>query len=126
MIILNFAHPLTQSQLDQLAKLLQKPVERVIEVKCHFDTQTAFHDQLLQVLESLSLSSVEWQTLPIIINPPSLSPIACVLLSVLHGKMGYFPDTIRLRPVANASPPLYEVAEILRLNLYRESARQKR
>ncbi|MGH2522324.1 MAG: CRISPR-associated protein Csx15, partial [Anaerolineales bacterium] len=44
----------------------------------------------------------------------------------LHGRMGYFPPLIRLRPVQEALPPRYEVAEILNLQAVRDGARLKR
>jgi hypothetical protein len=40
--------------------------------------------------------------------------------------MGYFPACLRLRPVAGARPPRYEVAELLDLQAMRDAARGKR
>jgi hypothetical protein len=48
------------------------------------------------------------------------------LLAELHGQMGYFPSCLRMRPVANARPPRYEVAEVLDLQAVRDAARAKR
>jgi hypothetical protein len=48
------------------------------------------------------------------------------LLAELHGRMGYFPTCIRMRPVAGARPPRYEVAEALDLQTVRDRARQTR
>jgi len=49
-----------------------------------------------------------------------------VLLAELHGRMGYFPPIVRLRPVPNALPPRFEVAEIINLQAVREAARTRR
>ena len=40
--------------------------------------------------------------------------------------MGYFPPIVRLRPIEDALPPRYEVAEILNLQAARDAARLKR
>jgi hypothetical protein len=62
----------------------------------------------------------------LLINPPSLSAIAVLVLAELHGRMGYFPSIIRLRPVPGSMPPQFEVAEILNLHSVREKARLER
>jgi len=49
-----------------------------------------------------------------------------VLLAELHGRCGYFPPCIRLRPAQGPVPPQYEVAEVLNLQAVRDAARQKR
>jgi len=40
--------------------------------------------------------------------------------------MGYFPPCVRLRPVKDALPPRFEVAEVLNLQAVRDGARRKR
>lgn len=57
---------------------------------------------------------------------PSLNFIAAVLLAELHGRMGYFPTIVRLRPVADATPRRFEVAELIDLQSVRDVARIKR
>jgi hypothetical protein len=58
--------------------------------------------------------------------PPALNFIAVTLLAELHGRMGYFPSCVRMRPVPGAVPPRYEVAEVLALQKVREEARMRR
>ena len=48
------------------------------------------------------------------------------MLAELHGRLGYFPPVLRLRPVEGALPPRFEVAEILNLQDVRDAARAKR
>jgi len=72
------------------------------------------------------LAPQEWQTASILVNPPSLNFITALVLAELHGRMGYFPPVVRLRPVKEALPPRYEVAEILNLQAVRDAARLKR
>ena len=40
--------------------------------------------------------------------------------------MGYFPPVIRMKPVENALPPRFEVAEIINLQAIRDAARKER
>ncbi len=76
-------------------------------------------------MAGIPLSPEELQTAPVLINPPSLNFITAVLLAELHGRMGYFPPVVRLRPAAGL-PPRYEVAEILNLQAIRDAARRTR
>jgi hypothetical protein len=76
--------------------------------------------------DQVGLSPAEWQMLPILVNPPSLNFIAVALLAELHGRCGYFPTHLRLRPVQGSMPPQYEVAEVLDLQATRDAARRRR
>jgi len=126
MIFLNFSHPLTAGHLAQSEALTGQVVERVIDAPVQFDVTASFVTQIIDLVNGIGLSPVEWQTLPILINPPALNIIAVTLLAELHGRMGYFPPVVRLRPVADALPPRYEVAEIINLQAVRDAARRNR
>ena len=58
--------------------------------------------------------------------PPALNFAAVTLIAHLHGRMGYFPPIVRTRPVPDALPPRFEVAEIINLQDVRQRARRKR
>jgi hypothetical protein len=126
MILLNFSHPLTDEQLGRIRELTGQPVERVLALPAQFDHQLPFEAQLDTVLAQVDLTPDQWQTASILINPPSLNFITALVLAELHGRMGYFPPIVRLRPIADALPPRYEVAEILNLQRTRDAARLKR
>ncbi len=126
MLLLNFAHPLTPSHLKRLEELTGQVITRVVEIKTHFDDNVSFAEQIQALVESVGLSSGEWQITPLLINPPSLNVIAVLLMVELHGRCGYFPPAIRLRLRPGQIPPAYEVAEILNLQQLREQARQTR
>jgi len=126
MFLLNFSHPLTPEQLAQIETLTGQRVERLIAAPAQFDPQAPFGPQLAALLEAVPLTPEAWQSTPILVNPPALNFIAVLLLAELHGRMGYFPPVVRLRPVAGALPPRYEVAEILNLQAVRDQARAKR
>jgi len=126
MILLNFSHPLTPQQIDQIETLTGQTVERVIAAPVQFDNGQPFLPQLQALMAQLPLTPEELQTLPILVNPPALNVIALLLMAELHGRMGYFPPILRLRPVAEATPPRFEVAEIINLQSVREDARKER
>lgn len=126
MILLNFAHPLTNEQAAQIEALAGQPLERVIALPAQFDPRQPFAPQLVALVEQVPLSPEEWQTAPILVIPPALSAIAGLALAELHGRMGYFPPLVRLRPVEAALPPRFEAAEILNLQVVRDRARGRR
>lgn len=125
MILLNFAHPFTQEQLDSIKRLAGE-MPRIISAPTQFDPNYPYMPQLDALMEKISLSSHEWQTEPILVNPPSLSAIAGLVLAELHGRMGYFPSILRISPVKNVTPPQFNVEEILDLKNVRDRAREKR
>ena len=126
MIVLNFSHPLTDAHIAQINALVDEPVSQVIDLLVQFDNQQPFAAQFNALVERIPLSPAELQTTPVLVNPPSLNFITGLLLAELHGRMGYFPPILRLRPVEDSLPPRYEVAEILNLQRQRETARTKR
>jgi hypothetical protein len=126
MILLNFSHPLTPGQQAEIEALIHQPIERVLPVPVHFDHQQAYLPQLAQMMESIPFPPQELQSASILVNLPSFNAIAALLLAELHGRMGYFPPVIRLRPVEGALPPRFEVAEVVNLQAVRDSARKER
>ncbi|MBN2007618.1 MAG: hypothetical protein JXA21_30015 [Anaerolineae bacterium] len=126
MIILNFSHPLTPTHLAQVEGLTGQSVERVIEVNSQVDVQQPLAPQVAAMANAAGLSSTEWQTAPLLVNLPALNFSAAVLLAELHGRCGYFPPCVRLRPIAGQVPPQYELAEVLDLQAVREAARRQR
>jgi hypothetical protein len=126
MIILNFAHPLTSRQLDQVAALVGNVPERVEDVRSQFDLEQPFNQQIIRLLDNLDISTQQWQAGGWLIVLPSLNYAAAVLLAELHGRMGHFPTILRLRPVAGALVTEYDVAEIINLEAVRAEARTRR
>jgi hypothetical protein len=124
--LINFSHPLTSEQISQVEILIGQKIDRILNLTVQFDVGQPFLPQLQALLGSLELTAEEWQSLPILINPPALNVITALLLAELHGRMGYFPAILRLRPVKGSLPPRFEAAEILDLQSVRETARQKR
>ena len=126
MILLNFSHPLTDEQIRSIEEITGQKVEQVVSINSQVDTQQPLAPQVVALADKVGLSPEEWQTLPILVNPPSLNYIAVTLLAELHGRCGYFPAHLRLRPVPDAVPPRFEVAEIINLQAVRDAARVRR
>ncbi len=126
MLLLNFAHPFTDEQVSKIEEITDQPVDRSIDFNSQIDTQQPLIPQVLALVDQAGLSAAEWQMLLILVNPPSLNFVAVTLLAEIHGRCGYFPPVIRLRPVQDSLPPRYEVAEVINLQKIRDTARTKR
>jgi len=126
MILLNFSHPLTDEQKAQIEALTKGSIEQIIALPIHFNHDQPFLPQLREILKTVTFTPEEWQTAPIIVNLPSYNYIAALALAELHGRMGYFPPILRLKPVEGALPPRFEVAEVINLQAVRDDARHFR
>jgi hypothetical protein len=126
MLILNFTHPLTKDQQAQIENLANASIDEVRTITVQINQEEPLEPQITALVNSVDLTSEEWQTRPLLINPPGYAPAAFVLLAELHGRIGHFPSLIRLRPVADSIPTTYEVAELINLQAIREHARRRR
>ena len=125
MLILNFTHPLISEQRTQIESLASTPIEEVRDIPVQINQEELLEPQIISIVDATGLSSEEWQTLPLLVNPPGYAPAAFVLLAELHGRIGHFPTLIRLRPKPGPMTS-YEVAELLNLQSIREAARRRR
>lgn len=126
MLLINFAHPMTNEQRAQVEYLTGQVVNDVRGQMPQFDPDRPLAEQVPALVDAVGLSPNAWQTTPLIVNPPGLAPAAAVVLAELHGRMGYFPSILRLRAVPNTTPTRYEVAEIINLQALRDAARYRR
>lgn len=126
MIILNFSHPLTEEQVTRIEELTRGKVQQVLALPTQFSHDAPFLPQLQEALKQAPFSAQEWQTLPLLVNLPSFNYISALALAELHGRMGYFPPIIRMKPVQGALPPRFEVAEVINLQAVRDEARKSR
>lgn len=125
MLILNYTHPLTPDQIEQITALLgTTPEIRTIPVQ--IDHSQPLDAQIAALIDAAGLTTEAWQTTPLIINPPGFAPAAAALCAELHGRSGHFPTLLRLRPIASSTPTRYEVAELLNLQAVRDQARERR
>ena len=126
MILLNFSHPLSAEQLLLAESLVSSKFTSIIDIKTHLDHQTSFPSQVKKLVSDISLTSQQWQNSKILLVPPSLSIVSCILLSELHGRMGYVPAVLRVKPVPGSTPPVFEPAEVLNLQAIRDASRENR
>ena len=126
MLILNYAHPLTAEHRAQIAALVGQDIEEVRDLATHLDVARPFAEHARALADAAGLAPEAWQTRPLVVVPPALNVAALALVAELHGRMGYFPPVVRLRPVEHALPPRFEVAEIVNLQEIRAAARQSR
>ncbi|HID53250.1 MAG TPA: hypothetical protein EYP41_14610 [Anaerolineae bacterium] len=126
MIILNFTHPLTETQKEQIEAMGGQPVTAVYPIPVQLDNRQPFAPQIAALLNAVPLTPEQWQVEPILINPPAYAPAVAVLLAQIHGRTGCFPAIIRIRPVPGSIPTRYEVAELINLQQLRNAARVNR
>ena len=84
-----------------------------------------FAQQIKQMVTATGLTSAEWQGRRILIVPPGHAPATAVLLAELHGRMGYFPEIVRIRPNPDSEEP-YGVGELITLQTIRDKAHRRR
>lgn len=126
MLIVNFSHVLAEAHVAAVERLTGRAVSRVIEVPTHFDESRPFTEQARALVDAAGLTPGEWQTEELLFVLPSYNYAAALVLAELHGRTGYFPAVLRLRPVAGSTPPRFEAAEILNLQTVRDAARRQR
>ena len=81
-----------------------------------------FVENVQHFVTEIPLSEDQWQTAEIVVVPASYAPVWSVVLSALHGRMGYFPDVVHIRPVSGSGRK-YEVAGIIQLQQIRNQNR---
>lgn len=124
MLIINFSHPLTESQLKKIEEITGEKVVEIKNIQTQFDNEKPYHEQIEDLVKRCGLTPEEWGKLPILIVPPALNFIAVSLLAAIHGLTGYFPSVVRLKPVGAIRR--FEVAEIINLGEIRERFRTLR
>ncbi|QDT15045.1 CRISPR-associated protein Csx15 [Alienimonas californiensis] len=125
-MIVNLSHPLSKAQRRALRDLVGEAAEPVRELPLHLDHARPLAPQVRAAVDGAGLSGRDWQTEPVLLVPPGFAPAACAVLAELHGRCGYFPPVVRLRPVPGSVPPAFEVAEAVDLAAVRDLARAGR
>jgi transcriptional regulator with XRE-family HTH domain len=122
LLLLNFAHPLTESQKARIEELTGIPLEKMMDIPTLINEAEPLGPQVADLLDAIDLSIEDWHTCHILVNPPGYAPAAFLLLAEIHGRSGHFPGFVRLRPI-QGSVTTYEVAEIINLQAVRDAAR---
>src|SRR5438270_3519497 len=125
MLILKCSRPMIDQQIAQIEVLGGERIKEVRTVPVQIDQEEMLEPQVRAIVDAVGLTAEEWQTYPLLINPPGYAPAAFVLLAELHGRIGHFPVLVRLRP-KHGAVTTYEVAELLNLQTIREEVRRHR
>lgn len=126
MQVINFSHPLTSEQIAQIEGQLGRSVDDTRNVRVQLDLNQPFVPQVVDLVDSLGITAEQWQTGNFLFVLPALSAAAAIVVAELHGRTGYFPAIVRLRPVPDALVTTFEVAEIVGLGSVRHKAREMR
>jgi hypothetical protein len=126
MILINFGHPLKGEILEEIQRVTGKSIKRIYDRPVKFDMELPFDAQAFTIVEEIGLSSLEWQTEQILVNPPSHPLMALTVIAELHGRMGYFTAVLRLKQQKDSVPPCFIFAEVLDLQAVRDQARLQR
>jgi hypothetical protein len=110
MIIVNFGHPITSKQQDQIIQLAGGPIDRIVNVPCQIDMAQPLVPQITAILESAGLTDQEWQQA--IINLPALSTSTYLFLHWYVTRFGRWPQVLRIVH-SGTMPPEFVVSEIL-------------
>ncbi|CAM4079090.1 CRISPR-associated protein Csx15 [Deinococcus marmoris] len=123
-LILNFSHPLTPRQQQDLGERFGPAEERRIPV--HVPDGQSLKDAARGLLDRADLTSEEWQTRPLLLIVPGLAPLTACLLADLHGRCGYFPGLVVIRPDPEGIPGTFHVSETVNLQEIRQGSRSRR
>ena len=69
MILLNFSHPFTIEQLQELEKLTGSKIDRVVEIVAQIDPRQPIAPQESAMADRVGLTTEEWQAAHLLVNP---------------------------------------------------------
>lgn len=127
-LILNFSgHPVLDAQKRDIGQMMHWSSSEVINVPIgNVPEDHNFISSIEKAVQKIALSPEEWQSTPVVVIPAGYSQIWSVVMAELHGRLGYFPDVVRLRESSTVSNEKFEVAEIMNLREVRHNSRDKR
>lgn len=140
MIVLNYSHPFTKQQKEELFAFLETDPEKVTfkDVRVQLPADTEVYDYVNELAAHAPQSHYglsnqgyfqgdptpeeDEEMEPFVVNFPGLSPafdddyiVAVALFDLLHD-LSNFAGWIVMRPVPGSIPTTYRVAELIRFN----------
>lgn len=127
-LVLNFSgHPVSETQRTAMQQQLGWPQLTVIEARLgNVPESRRFVGEVRSYIGQIDLPPEEWQRRHLAVIPAGYAPAWSVLLAELHGRLGYFPDMVRLRPTRGPGEEKFEVVEVVSLRDIRNEARSRR
>lgn len=99
-IVLNFSHPFTDTQGDEIARLVgdEWGIQPIGDLSRQYRYNTAeeLAEQVREQVAAAGISPWAWQNCKIVVNLPAHSGGAMIALVEMHGRMGYFPTVLRV------------------------------
>lgn len=121
MILLNFAHPLHPSVVQALGGT----GITVVTCPVNLDMSQDFVPQIKAIISDMSKKLKIEHSLEadrVLVNLPGLATAAALILAELHGRIGHFPEIIRLKQ----NEGIFVLAETVDLQTVRNQARTTR
>jgi hypothetical protein len=122
-ILLNFGHPLDETQVEQAKRIIGASIDEIIDVPGQLVDNQPYLPQVERLIQQVGFTPEEWQSLPLVVNVHPFAPAASAVLAWLHGLRGYFPDILRM--ARNEQTGHFDVVEVLPLQSIRNQIRQK-
>ena len=128
MIILNFSHPLTDNQKEQIRKKLSVSIKewhesKILRINCYINIDRPLSEQINNILDNIPENV--WHK-HILFIPPPIAHSAILITISIRERCGYYPQSIRIKRERKSLPPRYVIAEVINLNDFREQSRAKR
>lgn len=112
--VINFSHPITQEQMEQIMRLTGAQTSWYLEQPVMVDFKQPLVPQIRELVDNVEKSLWTWEGPPIVVLPPGSSLVAVVLIAELYRRMGKFP--ICAIRASSGMPPEFVVTEIIDLN----------
>jgi hypothetical protein len=113
MVILNFSHPLTLEQIEQLKEKLHVSTFTVETVPVQIDQTQPLTPQIEQLMHFLTTLHVSADK--VILHLPGFAPAAACVIAQFYHMTERWPRFIRLTPVHAVGQTRYDIFEIVDL-----------
>lgn len=123
LLVLGFSHPITDPQKPEIAQLLGCQVSdiefREGSRQYEYTTVEELIDTVRAQIDFMKISAADWQKTRIVVNLPAHSAGAMIALTEMHGRMGFFPEVLRLELGEDKA---YHATEEIDLEIIRHKA----
>lgn len=125
MFVLNFSHPFSEAQIDQLGELVNYQGFEIETFRVQIDFNRSLVEQAIEIVDSVDWTPDDWQHNEFLVRPSSVDAATLAIMAEIHGRCGYFPPIVTMRRGATM-PPTFDVWEVVDLQRVRNAARTLR